>query len=255
MRASTAASASATSRDLPTPASPTTVSSSQRASACARPHASTDLGELPLATHEPRLVAALRRVQYREEPVRRHRLRLPLQRQRLHRVGKHRLVHERVGRLADQHLTGLCRLLQPRRDVHRIPGREPLLRSRHDLAGVDTDPAVEPELRQRIAHLHRRTTRPQRVILVQHRHAKHRHHRIADELLHRPAVPLDDPLHPLEVAREHLPQRLRIRRLPQRRRPHQVTEHHRHRLAQPTRRRNLDRRRPHSGQNLNSTSA
>jgi hypothetical protein len=35
---------------------------------------------------------------------------------------------------------------------------------------------------------------------MQGRNAEHGHHRIADELLDRPAVTLDDPLHDPEVA-------------------------------------------------------
>ena len=62
------------------------------------------------------------------------------------------------------------------------------------------------------------------------RHPEDRHHRVADELLHRPAVRLDDRLHPLEVARQQRPQRLGIRRLPQRGRADHVAEQHRHRL-------------------------
>ena len=73
---------------------------------------------------------------------------------------------------------------------------------------------LDPELRQRVPHLHRRPARPQRVVLVHDRHAEHRHHRVADELLHRAAVRLDDRLHPLEVAGQQRPQRLRIRLTP-----------------------------------------
>jgi len=46
------------------------------------------------------------------------------------------------------------------------------------------------------------------------RNTENGHDRIADELLHRPAVRLDDPLHPLEVPGQQRTQRLRIRRLP-----------------------------------------
>ena len=46
----------------------------------------------------------------------------------------------------------------------------------------------------------------------------------------RAAVRPDDPLHPLEVAREESLQRLRIYRLPQSRRTDHVAEKHRHHL-------------------------
>jgi hypothetical protein len=51
---------------------------------------------------------------------------------------------------------------------------------------------------------------------VHHRHSEQRHDRIADELLDRAAVRLDDPLHPLEVPREERTQSLRITRLAER---------------------------------------
>jgi hypothetical protein len=69
---------------------------------------------------------------------------------------------------------------------------------------------VDVELGQRVAHLGRRTHGPQRVVLVRDRHAEHRHHRVADELLHATAVPLDDCLHALEVAGEQGTQCFRI---------------------------------------------
>ena len=125
-----------------------------------------DLRELRARARRTASVAALRRVQHRDEPVGRHRLRLPLQRQWLDRLRDRGLVHERVRRLADQHLARLGRLLEPRRHVHRVAGREPLRRARHHLAGVHADPAADAELRQRVAHLHRRPARPQRVVLV-----------------------------------------------------------------------------------------
>ena len=167
----------------------------------------------------------------------------PFSAQRLHRLGHHRLVHERMRRLADQHLARRRRLLEPRRHVHRVPGRQPLLRPGHHLAGVHADPAADAQLRQRVAHLHRRPARPQRVVLVRRGDPEHRHHRVADELLHRPAVRLDDRLHPLEVARQQRPQRLRIGRLPERRRAGDVAEQHRHRLADLARSRRRRERR------------
>ncbi len=90
---------------------------------------------------------------------------------------------------------------------------------------------MHPQPRQRLPHLRRRPHRPQRVILVQHRHPKHSHHRIADELLNRAAVPLHDRPHPLEIARKQGTHRFRINRLSQRGRAGHVAEQHRHRLA------------------------
>src|SRR5262249_7808293 len=72
---------------------------------------------------------------------------------------------------------------------------------------------------------------PERVVLVRLRHTEHGHDRVADELLHRSAVRLDDPLHPLEVPGQQRPQRLRIGRLAELGRAGQVAEQHRHRLT------------------------
>ena len=112
--------------------------------------------------------------------------------------------------LPDQHLAGLRSLLQPGGDVDRIAGGEPLLGPGHDLAGVDADAAGDLRLGKRVAHLDGGATSAQRIVLVRDRNAKHGHHGVADELLHRTAVRLDDPLHPLEVAGEQRTQRFRV---------------------------------------------
>ena len=130
----------------------------------------------------------------------------------------------------DQHLARSRGLLQPRSDIQRVPGRQPLLRTREHLARVDPDPTLHAQLRQRIPHLHGSATRPECIVLVRHRNPEHRHHRIADELVHRAAVRFDDPLHSLEVASEHSLERFRIDRLPKRRRADHVAEQHRHHL-------------------------
>ena len=83
-------------------------------------------------------------------------MRLSLQRQRLDRLRRHRFAHEGERRLTDQHLTRRGGLLEPRRDVDRVPRCEPLLRPRHNLARVDAYAAGDPELGQRVAHLRRR---------------------------------------------------------------------------------------------------
>ena len=126
--------ASAASRDLPTPASPTTVTSSQRCSDRTRSHASLTSPELALTADEQLLVPTLRRVTHSHEPIRGNRLGLALQLERLDRLDVDRVANERQRRLADQHLARLGRLLQPCRDVDRITGREPLLGPRHHLA-------------------------------------------------------------------------------------------------------------------------
>jgi hypothetical protein len=54
--------------------------------------------------------------------------------------------------------------------------------------------------------------------------------RIADELLHRASVRLDDLFHPLEVAGEQASERLRVGFFAQPRRAGDVAEDHGHRL-------------------------
>ncbi|HEU5211652.1 MAG TPA: hypothetical protein VFU10_02690 [Gaiellaceae bacterium] len=116
-------------------------------------------------------------------------------------------------------------------DVHRIAGGQPPLRPGHHLARVHADPTANTELGQRAAHLHRRPAGAQCVVLMRGRDAEDGHDGVADELLHRAAVRLNDRLHALEVAREQRPEDLRIRGLPELRRSRDVAEHHGHGLA------------------------
>ena len=175
----------------PTPGSPTTVTSAQRRLSSTR--ASNAARSSPSSCRAgPRAVlrratpGALRTV---EQPERRHRLRLPLQLERLQLLDRDRVPHQRPRRLAEQDLARRRRLLQPRRHVDRIAGHERLV------ALVTTSPVFTPirasELaapRQRLPASPPPPARPHRVVLVHHRHPEHRHHRVADELLHRPAV-------------------------------------------------------------------
>ena len=111
--------------------------------------------ELALTADEQRPMPPLRRVTYAEEPVGGNRLGLALQLQRLDRFDLGRVADERERRLSDQHLARLRSLLQPRRDVHRITRRQPLLRARHHLARDRRRSA--PAVRARAA---RRASRP-----------------------------------------------------------------------------------------------
>ena len=96
---------------------------------------------------------------------------------------------------------------------------------------VEADAGLHAKLGQRVPHLDRGAAGTQRVVLVRLRDAEDGHHRIADELLHRAAVRLDDRLHPLEVAGEQRSQRLRVGRLSELRRTGDVAEQHRDHLA------------------------
>ena len=135
---------------------------------------------------------ALRRVVHVEKPVRGNRLGLPLQLERLDLLDRDSVVYQPERLLAEQDFARLRGLLEAGGHVDRIPGREPLLRSGYDLARVHSYPSLQPELGKRVAHLDGRAARPQRVVLVHLRDAEDGHHCVADELLHRSAVRLDD---------------------------------------------------------------
>ena len=209
---------------MPIPASPTTVTSSQQP---LRPRALPCLPqepELGFPSHERRVVPPLRRVVHPYEPVRRDGLGLSLELEGRDRLDLDRVLHERERRLSEQHLAGVRSLLQPGGHVDRVTGREPLLRPRHHLARHHSDPPLQPESRERVPHLDRCPHRPQRIVLVHDRHTEDGHHGVADELLDRAAVMLDDRLHPLEVAREQRARPLGIERLSERGRPGEVAE-------------------------------
>ncbi len=67
-----------------------------------------------------------------------------------------------------------------------------------------------------------------RVVLVRRRHAPHRHDGVTDELLHGPAVSLDDLSGELEVLAQRLADVLRVALLGERRETHEVREQDRH---------------------------
>jgi class 3 adenylate cyclase len=104
-----------------------------------------------------------------------------------------------------------ARLEQAARPGEILIGPETLRLVRHR---AETEPVEPLELlvqrREPLTHLDGRPHRPQRVVLVQLRDAKDRHHRIADELLHRSTVPLEDALHLVEVPAHHAPERLGV---------------------------------------------
>ena len=185
-----------------------------------------DEPQLAVAADEARLVRSLRCLVHRHEPVCRNRLGLAFQLERLDRFDLDRAAYELEGRLADQDLVGVGGVLQAGGDIDRVPGRQPLLGTRDHLARVHADPSLHAQLRERRPHLHRRPAGAQRVVLVHLRHTEDRHHRVADELLHRALVRLDDRLHPLEVAGQQRLKRLRVDGLAERGRADHVAEQH-----------------------------
>ena len=121
---------------------------------------------------------------------------------------------------AEQDLAGLGRLLEPRGDVDRVPGRQPLLRPCHHFARVHASPQLEAravrlgklgvEVAERVAKLGSGPDRPERVVLVHCGNAEDGHHGVADELFDSAAVALDHGLGDLEVPGHHAPQAFRV---------------------------------------------
>ena len=170
--------------------------------------------ELSLAPYERRVEAAGGSVgRDREQPPRRHRFALALQLERLDRLGRRGFSCETDRPFADQDLARLRSLLEPRRRRDGAAGHEPLVRPDDNLAALDADPAFDPELRDRVPHLHGRPQRAQCIVLVHRRHPEHGHHRVPDELLDHAPMAFRSRLHLLEVRRQQSAQRLRIERL------------------------------------------
>ena len=149
--------------------------------------------------------------------------RLPLQRERLDRFRGDGGADEPVSELSEEYLTGSRRLLQPRRDVDGVARHERLSTrgvAGDDLTGGDPDPrrdrhaVIALELlvqrRERRPHLGSGSHCPQGVVLVDGGDPEDGHHRVADELLHDAAVPLQDRLHLSEVSRHQPAHRLGV---------------------------------------------
>ena len=92
---------------------------------------------------------------------------------------------------------------------------------------------------ERFPQLRHGSHRPQRVVLVDDGNPEDSHHRVADELLDRSPVVLENAADLDEVAREHPPVALRVERLAERRRVDHVREDDGHRLAHLARRSSL----------------
>ena len=151
-----------------------------------------------------------------EEPEGRDRLGLALQGEGVDRLHADRVLHEPMGRAAEQHLAGAGRLLEAGRHVHGVARHEPLSGARvarDHLAGVHPDPDADLDAVIRAQLFVQRVEgtlhavggphRAERVVLVEPRDAEDRHHGVADVLLDRAAVPLDHLGHRVEVARLH----------------------------------------------------
>ena len=82
---------------------------------------------------------------------------LPFELERVERDDRDGVAQQLQRVAADQDLTGLGSLLEARGDVDRVAGCEPLLGAGDDLACHRADSPLQAELRQRLAHLGRRT--------------------------------------------------------------------------------------------------
>ena len=223
----------ATSRDLPTPAGPSTVNRWQRCSRTARSNACcscSSSGRRPTSGVSSRraIGAACRSTSSRRNAS----TGSPCPSRRPHRLDTDGVAHESLCLAADQHLAGRRRLLEPRRDVHRVAGDERVALAGDHLAGVDADPRLQPERGDGGAHLPGGPHRAQGVVLVGDRDAEHGHDGVADELLDRAAVPLEDRPHLVVVAAHRRPQRLGVGDVAERGRAGQVAEDDGHGLAQ-----------------------
>ncbi len=137
-----------------------------------------------------------------------------------HRLGL-ALRFDRLGlAVVDPHEdpVGGRRRLQPRRGVddvarcHRLAGIRVRVERDERLAGVHgrADPQVGRRLPDRLPDRERGDHGAHRIVFVRDGRSEDRHHRVADELLHRPAALLDLLAKPRVIGREHRPDVLRI---------------------------------------------
>ena len=132
-------------------------------------------------------------------------------------------------RLSDEHDVGRRGTLQPAGGVDHVPG-DHALAHRPDghrcLAGHDTNAGVDHRAESADAadDLQGGPHGALGVVLVAGRRAPDRHHGVADELLDRAAVALDDPAGKVEIARQQVADLLRVPRLGDRREAHEVGE-------------------------------
>ena len=138
--------------------------------------------------------------------------------------------------VVDEHRSGVGGALNAGRRVDAVANDHALLAVQHGcLAGDDARAGAEvrgshpaSERRHRFDELERSADASRSVILARHRRPPHRHHRIADELVDRPPVPVDDPARGVEVVPEHVAHVGGVPRLRQRGVADEVDEHDGH---------------------------
>ena len=184
-----------------------------------------DLAELAVAADERRLEAGRlqRAARARDDPERapeRRQARLALQLVAAGVLVGDRLLGRAARRLADEDRARLRERLDPRGGVDEVAGDHPLAlgAERHrGLAGEDSgaraqlgQPDLVPERRHRCDQVECGANGALGVVLGRGRRPPDGHHRVADELLDRAAVQLDQPAAGVEVAREELAHVLRV---------------------------------------------
>ena len=199
--------------------------------------------ELALAPDERRLEPgrapfAAARGDHALGPPERHGLGLPFERVLARVVEGHRGLARPPSPLADEHGARLGGVLHARGRVHEVAGNHAfsLGADRHRrVAGDDADahrqlrrPDLAAERADDLDELQPRAHRPLGVVLARYGRAPDRHHRVADELLDRPAVAVDHSPRGLEVARKQLAHLLGVAVLRERREADQVAEEDRH---------------------------
>ena len=197
---------SRSSRDLPTPAWPITVTRCGRSSRSTR--STSDISR-PASSSRPINGVCARPAPWRGSATHAvglpggHRLLLALQAKRLEPLEGDRLAAGAVGRLADRDGVGPARGLEARRHVDRVAhhGVAVADRSRHHLAGVDADAereahaellaALAVRVLHRLLHGEAGPHGALGIVLVGDRSAEDAHHVVADELVDRSAEALD----------------------------------------------------------------
>jgi hypothetical protein len=140
------------------------------------------------------------------------------------------------GRLSDHHFSRGSALLESSSDAQHLAGYEAL--AGEHLPGLDADPHLERHTQLRderlVQHGDRRlgiargSHGPKNVVLVGDRRSERRDDGVADVLLNRASVPLQDCLDRLEIADEDTVHRLRVERRGESHRVDDVGEENRH---------------------------
>ncbi len=141
-------------------------------------------------------------------------------------------VRQPVRSVADEDLARTGGLLEARGEVHGFPGREGGVGLvDDDLAGLDPDPRLEPELDDVVEDAEAGADRALGVVLVRLRDPEGGHDRVAGELLDGAAVRLDAARDAVEERRHPPPGDLRVLPCGKLGRADQVGEQDRRQLA------------------------